>query len=271
MNRHPGVWVDPAGRRPRKIAAIGVRLSRSRTMHGFALNVDPDITMFDHIVPCGIAGLSVTSLAAEGVRVPMRAVVDAVAARAAVQWGGGDAERVDVAWRIRPSDLATFTRTRSTATPVESPRLRRRLDEVCVQGGLAVRERKPEWLRAPMRLGPEYRQLRRTMRSLDLVTVCEEAGCPNISECWADGTATFMINGERCTRACGFCLVDTRHPSRSMPRSPSVWPTPCAGWASRTPWSPPSPVTTCPTEERRRSPRPSEPSGALSPAAAWRC
>jgi lipoyl synthase len=50
------------------------------------------------------------------------------------------------------------------------------------------------------------------MRDLDLVTVCEEAGCPNLSECWADGTATFMINGERCTRACGFCLVDTRHP-----------------------------------------------------------
>ena len=50
------------------------------------------------------------------------------------------------------------------------------------------------------------------MRDLDLVTVCEEAGCPNIFECWADGTATFMINGERCTRACGFCLVDTRHP-----------------------------------------------------------
>jgi lipoyl synthase len=50
------------------------------------------------------------------------------------------------------------------------------------------------------------------MRSLDLHTVCEEAGCPNIYECWADKTATFMILGERCTRACGFCLVDTRHP-----------------------------------------------------------
>jgi lipoic acid synthetase len=50
------------------------------------------------------------------------------------------------------------------------------------------------------------------MRDLGLVTVCEEAGCPNLSECWADGTATFMINGERCTRACGFCLVDTRKP-----------------------------------------------------------
>ena len=50
------------------------------------------------------------------------------------------------------------------------------------------------------------------IRDLGLVTVCEEAGCPNIYECWADGTATFMINGSRCTRACGFCLVDTRHP-----------------------------------------------------------
>jgi lipoic acid synthetase len=61
-------------------------------------------------------------------------------------------------------------------------------------------------------MGPEYLELKRTMRSLDLVTVCEEAGCPNIFECWGDGTATFMINGERCTRGCGFCLVDTRKP-----------------------------------------------------------
>ena len=58
------------------------------------------------------------------------------------------------------------------------------------------------------------------MRDLDLVTVCEEAGCPNIFECWADGTATFMINGERCTRACGFCLVDTRHPEPPDPGEP---------------------------------------------------
>src|ERR687896_52009 len=61
-------------------------------------------------------------------------------------------------------------------------------------------------------MGPDYLRLKRTMRDLSLVTVCEEAGCPNIFECWSDGTATFMINGERCTRSCGFCLVDTRHP-----------------------------------------------------------
>ena len=55
-------------------------------------------------------------------------------------------------------------------------------------------------------------QLKQTVRDLGLVTVCEEAGCPNLSECWSEGTATFMVCGERCTRACGFCLVDTRHP-----------------------------------------------------------
>jgi lipoic acid synthetase len=83
-----------------------------------------------------------------------------------------------------------------------------------------LEERKPEWLRAKARMGPEFRNLKRTMRSLDLVTVCEEAGCPNIFECWADGTATFMINGDRCTRACGFCLVDTRKPLPPAPDEP---------------------------------------------------
>jgi lipoyl synthase len=87
-------------------------------------------------------------------------------------------------------------------------------------GGLRLAERKPAWLRAPVRLGAEQQGLRRTLRALDLVTVCEEAGCPNLSECWADGTATFMINGDRCTRACGFCLVDTRHPAPPDPDEP---------------------------------------------------
>jgi lipoic acid synthetase len=63
-----------------------------------------------------------------------------------------------------------------------------------------------------MALGAKPLEIKRTVRDLGLVTVCEEAGCPNLSECWSDGTATFMINGERCTRACGFCLVDTRKP-----------------------------------------------------------
>ena len=72
--------------------------------------------------------------------------------------------------------------------------------------------RRPDWMKVRADLGPGYRATKRLMRGLSLTTVCEEAGCPNIYECWADRTATFMVLGERCTRACGFCLVDTRHP-----------------------------------------------------------
>ena len=182
VDGYPGVWVDPTGERPRKVCAIGVRRSRGRTMHGFALNVDPDLAWFDRIVPCGIADRAVTSLAAEGIRTTMAEVVERLATRAADAWDGG--------------------RHELTSVDGERP-----------AGGLPVAERKPGWLRVRADLGDGYRQVKRTMRSLDLVTVCEEAGCPNIFECWADGTATFMVNGDQCTRACRFCLVDTSRPS----------------------------------------------------------
>ncbi len=204
LDGYPGVWVEPDGPDPRKVCAIGVRRTRGRTMHGFALNVDADLSYFGHIVPCGIPDKGVTSLAAEGVDVGMDTVVDAVFARAAQLWGGGAVERQDVVGPARAADL-------DGTVPV---RLRGRLARAGVDpdGGLAITERKPPWLRVKADLGPRYRDIERTMRSLELHTVCEEAGCPNIFECWADGTATFMINGARCTRSCGFCLVDTRHP-----------------------------------------------------------
>ena len=87
-------------------------------------------------------------------------------------------------------------------------------------GALPLEARKPPWLRANAHMGTEFRSLRKTVRGLGLVTVCEEAGCPNIFECWADGTATFMINGDRCTRACGFCQVDTAKPLPLDPDEP---------------------------------------------------
>jgi lipoic acid synthetase len=208
LREYPGVWIEPNGSQPRKIAAIGVKLSRGRSMHGFALNVDPDMTMFGHIVPCGL-DKPVTSLAAEGVDADLHAVVDTVARHAARAWGDGLLERQDVAWHHRPDDLSAFSRG---AGPGEPVRLVSRLHAAGVTTGIPISERKPDWLRARVHHGPEVLRLKRTMRQLDLVTVCEEAGCPNLSECWADGTATFMVLGDRCTRACGFCLVDTRHP-----------------------------------------------------------
>jgi lipoyl synthase len=79
---YPGVWT-----RDRKIAAVGVRVTRGRSMHGFALNVAPDLAMFDHIVPCGIRGCRVTSLAAEGIDADVEQVSEIVARQAAHTWG----------------------------------------------------------------------------------------------------------------------------------------------------------------------------------------
>ena len=73
--------------------------------------------------------------------------------------------------------------------------------------------RRPEWLRVKARTGPNYSELKGIMRGLDLHTVCEEAGCPNIYECWEDREATFLILGDRCTRRCGFCDVMTAKPA----------------------------------------------------------
>ena len=224
LRGYPGVWLDLDGT-PRKIAAIGVRLSRGRTMHGFALNVDTDLSWFDRIIPCGIRDFRPTSLRAEGWAATMREVADAVVGRAAERWGEAGCERADVAWRHRPSDLSAFSRGLGPGRqpgPVEAspPRSRARLAQAGVDGGLRLAERKPSWLRARMEVNEGYLRLRQVMRQHELVTVCEEAGCPNIFECWGAGTATFMLNGERCTRACGFCLVDTRQPAPLDPGEP---------------------------------------------------
>ncbi len=210
LAEYPGVWVDADGPLPRKICAIGVRLKRGRTMHGFALNVATDMRYLrEHIVACGIDDRPVTSLAEEGVHVPMRDVVDEIARLAGERWGNGVAERQDVAWRHRVDDLSLFSRG---AGPGEPMRMTSRLAAAGVTTGLSIATRKPDWLRPHVHHGPEVLRLKQTIRELDLVTVCEDAGCPNLSECWADGTATFMVLGDRCTRACGFCLVDTRRP-----------------------------------------------------------
>jgi lipoic acid synthetase len=74
--------------------------------------------------------------------------------------------------------------------------------------------RRPEWIKARAPMGPGYERLRTLMRELDLHTVCEEAHCPNVGDCWNRGTATFMILGDVCTRACGFCAVKTGLPAR---------------------------------------------------------
>ncbi len=82
-------------------------------------------------------------------------------------------------------------------------------------------ERKPAWIKTRARMGPEYTALKNLVRREGLHTVCEEAGCPNIFECWEDREATFLIGGDRCTRRCDFCQIDTGKPAaldRDEPR-----------------------------------------------------
>lgn len=77
-----------------------------------------------------------------------------------------------------------------------------------------TRGRRPDWLRVRPADSPEYRQLYDLMRDHSLHTVCEEAGCPNIGECWGRGTATFLLLGDTCTRSCGFCKIKTGRPGK---------------------------------------------------------
>ncbi|QIS40366.1 lipoyl synthase [Clavibacter capsici] len=74
-------------------------------------------------------------------------------------------------------------------------------------------ERKPEWIKTRARMGPEYQALQQLVRTEDLHTVCQEAACPNIYECWEDREATFLIGGSQCTRRCDFCQIDTGKPA----------------------------------------------------------
>ncbi len=93
--------------------------------------------------------------------------------------------------------------------------------EVQIEGAVPFRSRKPAWLKVPPPGGPVYRDIKQSLEGEGLNTVCEEANCPNIGECWERGTATFMILGDVCTRRCGFCNVQTGKPTHNDPLEPA--------------------------------------------------
>jgi lipoyl synthase len=97
----------------------------------------------------------------------------------------------------------------------------RRLLRLEVRNSQTPIEKKPEWIKTTARMGPEYRELQALVKREGLHTVCQEAGCPNIFECWEDREATFLIGGDQCTRRCDFCQIDTGRPEpldRDEPR-----------------------------------------------------
>ena len=162
------MWLDER----RKIASIGVGLRRWLTLHGFALNVNCDLSRFGAIVPCGLAGVEMVSMAS-------------ALGRPGRLRGGGRPGRA----RARQG------------VPVNGPR--------------------PPWLRVRYQQTPELDRLLELVKTERLNTVCQSAACPNLGECWAHGTATFMIGGNLCTRACGFCDVATGRPRPLDPDEPA--------------------------------------------------
>ena len=205
---YTGVWTERG-----KAAAIGMRVSRHVTMHGFALNVNPDMDFFAHMNPCGIADRTVTSLTELlGRPVSIEETTERLVPAFAEVFG----------YRRRETQLGAFVRGQGRPRRFEVDRLaadgcfspdRFRSVPVLINRRLPGEPERPEWMRVRARQGSAYRGMGEMMRELGLNTVCEEAGCPNIYECWGQGTATVMILGDVCTRACGFCNVTTGRPA----------------------------------------------------------
>jgi len=206
---YPGVWTEQG-----KVAAIGARVTQGVSMHGFALNVNTDLCYFGHIVPCGIEGRPVTSLSellARDVRI--QEVVEAFVPRFAEVFEASRPEVQLAAFTRRQGRPEDFEVDRLVAQGTFSPDRSSPSIPVTLAGRLAGEPDRPEWMRVKAHMGEGYRELKRLMRGLELHTVCEEAGCPNIYECWGQRTATLMILGDTCTRACSFCNVMTGKPT----------------------------------------------------------
>ncbi len=214
---YTGVWTA-AG----KVAAIGVRSARRVTMHGFALNVSADLGFFRHIVPCGIADRPVASVSdLAGRRVSIEEMVERVIPRFAEVLGYPSVEtQLGAFTRGSGRAAGSFEVDRLLAAGALSPNAGREAPPV-VEGRLPGEPERPDWMRVRADLGAGYRGLRNLVDGLGLHTVCQEAGCPNIYECWAAGTATFLLLGDTCTRACSFCDVATGRPEPVDPGEPA--------------------------------------------------
>jgi len=163
-----GVWVKSKLRGELKIASIGVGVAKWVSYHGLALNVDTDLDYFKAMNACGQSGEVMTSV------------------------------------NEIYSEMKMPLITASQAKDLFIPNFMRVFHDLSRPH---IRQPKPKWLRVKAPGSPEYQETKKIVKNLKLTTVCEEAHCPNIGECWSHRTATFMIMGELCTRRCSFCAV----------------------------------------------------------------
>ena len=170
-----GIWIETDDKAWRKIASIGVGVRKWVSYHGIAINVSTDLNYFRAIDACGEDGSVMTSLAEL-------------------------CEEVPTLEEVKSALVESISREFELTLSQEA-------DETSESSGKIKRRARPAWLKVKAPGSPEYLKTYDVVKKLNLVTVCEEARCPNIGECWAHSTATFMIMGELCTRRCSFCSV----------------------------------------------------------------
>lgn len=203
-----GVWVEGE-----KIAAIGVAISRWVTYHGFALNVAPNLAHFELIHPCGILDRQVTTLEKVlGRKVEVEEVIppliqafgDVFGLKVEEEGGSVAAHNYPARPGASPPPDRKYEPAKTRESSAEIKSKRRRLP--------AGRQGFPPWLKKRLHPGKTPEAVRGLLKNLGLHTVCQEAKCPNLPECFAQRTATFLILGDICTRNCRFCAVSSGQP-----------------------------------------------------------
>ena len=202
-----GVWT-PEG----KIASIGVKVSKWTTYHGFALNIFDKLEGFDFINPCGNQEEKVASVHTFNTDISFDDVVNKITETFVAEFGYKDVG-IQMS-QFTPTQLKKHKKHEIDEMLDKGVfQKNNNLVPITIKGLLPNEPERPEWMKVKANLGKDYRDLKSLISEKKLNTVCEEASCPNIYECWSMGTATFMIMGDTCTRACGFCDVNTGKPN----------------------------------------------------------
>ena len=202
-----GVWTSEG-----KIASIGVKVSKWTTYHGFALNIFDKLEGFDFINPCGNQEEKIASVHTFNTEISFDDVVNKVTETFTAEFGYEDVG-------IQMSQFTPTQLKKQKKHEIDEMldkgvfQKNNNLVPITIKGLLPNEPERPEWMKVKANLGKDYRDLKNLISEKKLNTVCEEASCPNIYECWSMGTATFMIMGDTCTRACGFCDVNTGKPN----------------------------------------------------------
>ena len=201
-----GVWTAKG-----KIASVGIKVSKWTTYHGFSLNIFDSLDGYQLINPCGNQSEQITSIHQFNPDISFEEVASEISDNFAKVFGYANTDRQFS--QFTPRQLKR-TKEFNIDQMVKDGvfKINQNKIPVTVKGVLPSEPKRPEWMKVKANLGNDYRSLKNLLNEQKLNTVCEEASCPNIYECWSMGTATFMIMGDVCTRACGFCDVKTGKP-----------------------------------------------------------